>query len=57
MFLSQLREKRQVDDTIFLVDGVPWLQNFETKAHELTRGMKPTTRNRSVGVSSVLSVD
>ena len=26
MFLSDLREKHQVDDAIFLVDGAPWLQ-------------------------------
>jgi len=26
MFLSELREKHQVDDAVFLVDGAPWLQ-------------------------------
>jgi transposase-like protein len=26
MFLSELREKQQVDDATFLVDGTPWLQ-------------------------------
>ena len=26
MFLSELREKHQVDDAVFLVDGTPWLQ-------------------------------
>jgi putative transposase len=26
MFLSELREKHQVDDATFLVDGAPWLQ-------------------------------
>jgi len=26
MFLSELREKPQVGDTLFLVDGAPWLQ-------------------------------
>ena len=56
MFLSELREKHQVDDAIFLVDRAPWLQNFETKAHDFTRGMKPTTRNQSLGVSSLLSI-
>ncbi|MEZ3163925.1 IS6 family transposase [Halorubrum sp. RMP-47] len=25
MFLSELREKHQVDDAVFLVDGAPWL--------------------------------
>ena len=26
MYLFELREKHQVDDAVFLVDGVPWLQ-------------------------------
>ena len=26
MFLSELHEKHQVDDAVFLVDGAPWLQ-------------------------------
>ncbi|QKY18695.1 IS6 family transposase [Halorubrum sp. CBA1229] len=26
MFLSELREKHQVDNAVFLVDGAPWLQ-------------------------------
>jgi transposase-like protein len=26
MFLSELREKHQVDDAMVLVDGAPWLQ-------------------------------
>jgi transposase-like protein len=26
IFLSELREKHQVDDAVFLVDGAPWLQ-------------------------------
>ena len=26
MFLSELREKHQVDDAVFVVDGAPWLQ-------------------------------
>jgi len=26
MFFSELREKHQVDDAVFLVDGAPWLQ-------------------------------
>jgi transposase-like protein len=26
MFLAELREKHLVDDVIFLVNGVPWLQ-------------------------------
>ncbi|WP_423750602.1 IS6 family transposase [Salinirarus marinus] len=26
MFLSELREKHQIDDATFLVDGAPWLQ-------------------------------
>jgi transposase-like protein len=26
MFLSELCEKHQVDDAVFLVDGAPWLQ-------------------------------
>ena len=49
MYLSELRENHQVDNAIFLVDGASWLQNFETKAHDFTRGMKLTGRNAHVG--------
>jgi transposase-like protein len=42
MVLSELREKHQVDDAAFLVDGVPWLQaachRLGLRFHHVTHG-------------------
>jgi len=42
MFLSELREKHQIDDAVFLVDGAPWLQaachRHELRFQHITHG-------------------
>jgi transposase-like protein len=50
MSLSELREKNQVDDTVFLVDGAPWLQ---AACHR--HGTDPNTSHMGIGMLSNVS--
>lgn len=47
MFLAELREKHLVEDTLFLVDGAPWLQ--AACFHHGLRFQHETYGNRNSG--------